>query len=239
MEEIQQKQEAEENDEGQENEQSPIEDEYKEVLNPYLSQMDRLQIPYFEKSKGQQEFQNNNYFEATKRYSKAIMAYQFLAKDGKLSDIQLMEKYVADIYLPCNLNLSLCYIKQKSFQLAKDFASKALQVEKTNVKALYRRAFAQVYLQEFKEAKKDLKLLLEQDPQNEEAKNLQLLIAQKVEKQKNRDKQISQAMINSLDYSDQPKQEQQIKQQSIGFFRNIYNKIKQVLTCQRKKVKKA
>ncbi|CAD8102952.1 unnamed protein product [Paramecium sonneborni] len=199
------------------------------------SNMDKTQIPIFEKNAGTECFKKGDYFEATRHYAKAVMAYQFLIKDGVVNDPEEMQKLTQEIYLPCNLNLSLCYIKQKEYQMGKDFANKALEVEANNVKGLYRRGICLMNLQEFKAAGEDIKRILEIEPNNEDAKLAWEQLLKKKEQIKQRQKAISEKMLNSLNYED--KIETQKSNGKKSWFRQKYDWLKQIL-CVRKKAKK-
>ena len=49
-----------------------------------MIQMDRRLVPEYERQKGTKLFQEGNYNDAIKAFSKAIMAFQFLVKDNQL-----------------------------------------------------------------------------------------------------------------------------------------------------------
>lgn len=54
-------------------------------------------------------------FQAIRHYSKALMALQFLIKDGIVKEQEPIQKLIEDIEVPCNLNLSLCYLNSKHY----------------------------------------------------------------------------------------------------------------------------
>ncbi|CAD8187310.1 unnamed protein product [Paramecium octaurelia] len=199
------------------------------------SDMDKTQIPIFEKNAGTECFKKGDYFEATRHYAKAVMAYQFLIKDGVVNDPEEMQKLTQEIYLPCNLNLSLCYLKQKEYQMGKDFANKALEVEGNNIKGLYRRGVCLMNLQEFKAAGEDFKRILEVDPNNDDAKQAWEQLLKKKEQIKQKQKAISEKMLNSLNYEDKI-ESQKKKNEKKNWFREKYDWLKQIL-CVRKKAK--
>jgi hypothetical protein len=57
---------------------------------------DRLQVPYFEKKKGDEKLKQNEYEEALKHFSKAIMGVKILVKDNSLSEDE-MNKYINEV----------------------------------------------------------------------------------------------------------------------------------------------
>lgn len=75
------------------------------------------------------------------------------------------------LILSAYLNLSLCYLKTEEYELAKDNALKALEIEPDNEKAHYRCGQAFLKLHDYKKAKHHFELCLSIEPKNKEAKN--------------------------------------------------------------------
>ncbi|XP_011402495.1 PREDICTED: sperm-associated antigen 1-like [Amphimedon queenslandica] len=73
-------------------------------------------------------------------------------------------------------NRALCHLKLSQFSLAEDDCSKALALDNTNPKALYRRALARKGLGKLNEALKDLRTLIGQEPDNGAAKKEEKLV---------------------------------------------------------------
>jgi len=72
----------------------------------------------------------------------------------------------------CNLNMSACYLKLEDYAETKNTCNNVLKDERTNVKALYRRAQAEYGLKDFMECIKDCKSVVDVDAQNREARAL-------------------------------------------------------------------
>merc|ERR1711941_176428 len=72
----------------------------------------------------------------------------------------------------CELNRAACQLKIKDYVAAKTSCNNALKEDSQNVKALFRRAQAECGLKNFMDCVKDLKKVLELDPQNKEARAL-------------------------------------------------------------------
>ncbi|CAD5112561.1 DgyrCDS1770 [Dimorphilus gyrociliatus] len=85
---------------------------------------------------------------------------------------------------PPYTNRALCYLKLGDSEKAKDDCSKALEYEKDNIKALYRRAQANDALKNYKSAKDDLTALLQLELNNKPAKILLQAISKKEEESK-------------------------------------------------------
>jgi len=80
------------------------------------------------KDKGTDAFKEKNYDVAIDAYSDAAELV-----DGESGDANT-------IFVACKLNLAQCYINIKDYPSAIEASSKVLNIEPTNVKALYRRA---------------------------------------------------------------------------------------------------
>lgn len=66
-------------------------------------------------------------------------------------------------------NRSQCYLNLKNFERAVQDATSALQIDNTHAKSYFWRAKASYYLKRFKHAWDDLKLVLDQEPNNKQA----------------------------------------------------------------------
>ncbi|CAL4100877.1 unnamed protein product [Meganyctiphanes norvegica] len=91
----------------------------------------------------------------------------------------------------CYNNIALFYIQQGNSELALQAASSVLNTEPGNVKALYRRAVANIKLQNYEVALQDLGKALTIDPENSQVKRQ---IAVVNNRQKHLDNQYAQAM---------------------------------------------
>lgn len=118
--------------------------------------------------------------------------------------------YLADLYdvspteqeevnalkLPCHLNIALCCAKINRHKQAIENCTKALEIEKANVKALFRRA--QCYAQEAKlvEAKADLEAALTVEPANGAVKKELAVVERKIQLQKEKEKKLYAKMFS-------------------------------------------
>jgi len=106
------------------------------------------------KDKGTDAFKEKNYDVAIDAYSDAAELV-----DGESGDANT-------IFVACKLNLAQCYINIKDYPSAIEASSKVLNIEPTNVKALYRRAVARNAIGMPDEAKEDLEIASGIDPEN-------------------------------------------------------------------------
>lgn len=127
----------------------------------------QLLIPAQEKEAGTAYWQQKDYFNASKSYSKALLAINHLMKEEKFETQEQILTMINEVQLPCLLNLSACYLKQNcGYSNVVNFCTDALKIQDNNVKALYRRAIAYTFLDKFKEAEQDIDRGLLIDPEN-------------------------------------------------------------------------
>lgn len=73
---------------------------------------------------------------------------------------------------------------------------KALEIEKNNIKALFRRAQCYVQLSQLEEAKNDLNAALQVEPNNSSVKKELALVERKIHAQKEKEKKIYSKMFS-------------------------------------------
>lgn len=117
------------------------------------------------KEEGNALFKIGKYAKASKRYEKAV---KFIEYDTSYTDEQ--KKSAKALKIACNLNDAACKLKLKDYKQAEKLCTKVLELESTNVKALYRRAQAYIQLADFDLAEFDIKKALEIDPNNRDVK---------------------------------------------------------------------
>lgn len=117
------------------------------------------------KEEGNALFKTGKYAKASKRYEKAV---KFIEYDTSYTEEQ--KKSAKALKIACNLNNAACKLKLKDYKQAEKLCTKVLELESTNVKALYRRAQAYIQLADFDLAEFDIKKALEIDPNNRDVK---------------------------------------------------------------------
>ncbi|XP_007483818.1 peptidyl-prolyl cis-trans isomerase FKBP5 isoform X2 [Monodelphis domestica] len=133
------------------------------------------------------------YLQAVIQYGKIVswleMEYGLSEKESKASESFLLAAF---------LNLAMCYLKLREYTKAVECCDKALGLDSTNEKGLYRRGEAQLLMNEFESAKGDFERVLEVNPQNKAAK-LQISMCQKKAKEHNeRDRRIYANMFEKF-----------------------------------------
>jgi tetratricopeptide (TPR) repeat protein len=112
------------------------------------------------KEEGNEYFKNGDLVRASRAYKKGVSVLKPLNKDNTGDD------QVKSLIVALSNNLSMICLKQGKPKLSLDVASKALEVDDTNMKAYYRRAMAHKKMGNLREAKQDLKEAVKCDPAN-------------------------------------------------------------------------
>ncbi|GFP93515.1 peptidyl-prolyl cis-trans isomerase fkbp62 [Phtheirospermum japonicum] len=117
------------------------------------------------KEEGNVLFKAGKYVRASKRYEKAA---KYIEYDTSFSEDE--KKQSKALKVTCNLNNAACKLKLKDYKQAEKLCTKVLELESTNVKALYRRAQAYMNMADLDLAEFDIKKALEIDPDNRDVK---------------------------------------------------------------------
>ncbi|XP_043861500.1 peptidyl-prolyl cis-trans isomerase FKBP5 [Dromiciops gliroides] len=154
---------------------------------------EKLEQAAIVKEKGTVYFKGGKYLQAVIQYGKIVswleMEYGLSEKESKASEAFLLAAF---------LNLAMCYLKLREYSRAVECCDKALGLDSTNEKGLYRRGEAQLLMNEFESAKGDFERVLEVNPQNKAAK-LQISVCQKKAKEHNeRDRRIYANMFEKF-----------------------------------------
>jgi len=130
------------------------------------------------KDEGNNLFKSGDLTKASRSYRKGTSLLKNLNTENT------GDEQVKALLISLQTNLSMVCFKQNKYQQSRDVASKALDVDSTNVKALYRRAVACRKMGDVDSAKKDLKLALQCDPNNRDVKKELLAIKKELDKEK-------------------------------------------------------
>ncbi|KAL1557516.1 Peptidyl-prolyl cis-trans isomerase fkbp62 [Salvia divinorum] len=127
------------------------------------------------KEEGNTLFKAGKYARASKRYEKAA---KFIEYDTSFSEEE--KKQSKALKVSCKLNNAACKLKLKDYKEAEKLCTKVLELESTNVKALYRRAQAYMNMADLDLAEIDIKKALEIDPTNRDVKLEYKVLKEKV-----------------------------------------------------------
>ncbi|KAG1330862.1 Peptidylprolyl isomerase [Cocos nucifera] len=130
-----------------------------------MNNAEKIEAAGKKKEEGNALFKAGKYARASKRYEKGV---KFIEYDSSFSDEEKKQSKVLKI--TCNLNNAACKLKLKDYKQAEKLCTKVLELDSSNVKALYRRAQAYIQLADLDLAELDIKKALEIDPDNRDVK---------------------------------------------------------------------
>ena len=130
---------------------------------------------------------------ASKKYDKAL---RYVEYDQSFTDDEKVKSKALKLSL--HLNSAAVALKQKEWRRAMQSAGKALDIEMANEKALYRRAQAAAEVEEYEEAKRDVKKLLEMDEKHREGRTLLARIKKLEAAQAKKDAKVFGGMFSKL-----------------------------------------
>ncbi|KAM0932132.1 putative peptidylprolyl isomerase [Dioscorea sansibarensis] len=137
----------------------------KETESWNMSTAEKIETAAKKKENGNALFKQGKYAKSSKRYEKGAALVEH---DGSFTEEEKKQSKVMKVF--CNLNNAACLLKLKDYRQAEKLCTKVLQLESSNVKALYRRAQAYTHLIDLDLAELDIKKALDLDPDNKELK---------------------------------------------------------------------
>ncbi|XP_051915928.1 peptidyl-prolyl cis-trans isomerase D [Hippocampus zosterae] len=145
---------------------------------------------------GNNLFKSQDWNAAVNKYSKALryleMCGEVLEDEGDESPAQ---KKLLPAVLSCYLNTAACNLKLQMWQEAVDSCNEALELDKGNTKALFRRAQAWLALKEYSQAVSDLKTAQGIAPEDKAISNEMKRVLLQVQQEKEREKKIYAKMF--------------------------------------------
>ncbi|KAG6417218.1 hypothetical protein SASPL_119371 [Salvia splendens] len=140
-----------------------------------MSTPEKIEAAGKKKEEGNTLFKAGKYARASKRYEKAA---KFIEYDTSFTEEE--KKQSKALKVSCKLNNAACKLKLKDYKEAEKLCTKVLELESTNVKALYRRAQAYMNMADLDLAEIDIKKALEIDPANRDVKLEYKVLKEKV-----------------------------------------------------------
>lgn len=158
-----------------------------------LDSNEKIEQAKFFKDKGTNYFKNEKYALALKMYKKAV---SFVDCDsGFEGDLETERKALLVVG---HLNLALCHLKLQEHIEARDQCDKALTLNPTSEKGLFRRGQAYLGLGEPEKAKVDFEAVHKLDPNNKAAATHIILCNKEIKEQKVREKKIYANMFEKF-----------------------------------------
>jgi len=134
------------------------------AFSPTEDPMDIIVNATTAKENGNDHFKTGDLESAKTSYRKGANLLKPLNKNNT------GDEQVKALLVTLQNNLSMVFFKQGKIKLSRDVASKSLQIDSTNVKALYRRAVAHRKMSDLEKARDDLKEALKHDANNNAVK---------------------------------------------------------------------
>ncbi|XP_034828550.1 FK506-binding protein 59 isoform X1 [Maniola hyperantus] len=154
------------------------------------------------KESGTNFFKDTKYQLAIKKYKKVLSLIEDIPKST--IDTEENKLKAKDLLLSVYLNLALVYLKvtPPHHYEARDNATKALNIDPSNVKGLFRRGQALLGMGEPEQALKDFQKVVEAEPQNKAAANQIVVCRTKLQQQKQREKSMYANMFDKFAHHD-------------------------------------
>ena len=124
---------------------------------------EKLECASHHKVIGNERFKTGKHCAAARRYSKAL---KYLISISPLCASNEEKQEAAELKMTCLLNLAACQLKLNAFHKACKNCSKVLETHPGNLKALYRRGQALMFMNDLDSARRDLKEAQSLDPNN-------------------------------------------------------------------------
>uniref|UniRef100_A0A8D0HP53 peptidylprolyl isomerase n=1 Tax=Sphenodon punctatus TaxID=8508 RepID=A0A8D0HP53_SPHPU len=154
---------------------------------------EKLEQGSIAKEKGTQYFKEGKYKRATLQYKKIVA---WLEHESGLSDAEDVK--AKSLRLAAHLNLAMCHLKLKEYPQALENCNKALELDSSNEKGLFRRGEAYLAVNDFELARTDFQKVLRLYPSNKAAKAQLVICQQKMREQHEREKKLYANMFQRL-----------------------------------------
>lgn len=158
-----------------------------------LNSGEKLEYSEQLKNKGAEFFKEGKYGLALKKYKKIIDFLQ-----NEVYDSEEEKAKCSKILLASHLNVAACLLKTKEFKQVIESCSKALEIEETNEKGLFRMAQALFGMTEFQDALAYFNRVLEVNPSNKDAVNHIAMCKQKIKEYHEKEKALYAKMFAAV-----------------------------------------
>ncbi|XP_060135002.1 peptidyl-prolyl cis-trans isomerase FKBP4 [Zootoca vivipara] len=158
-----------------------------------MNTSEKLEQGSIAKEKGTQYFKEGKYKRAALQYKKIV---SWLEHETGLSDAE--EAKAESLRLAAHLNLAMCHLKLKEYSQALENCNKALELDSSNEKGLFRRGEAELAVNDYELARGDFQKVLQLYPSNKAAKAQLIICQQKIREQHEREKKLYANMFQRL-----------------------------------------
>ncbi|KAM7414491.1 hypothetical protein PAMA_019350 [Pampus argenteus] len=174
-----------------------------------MNTTEKLEQSVIVKEKGTQYFKEGKYKQASVQYKRIV---SWLENESSLSEED--EKKEKALRLAAHLNLAMCFLKLKELNQALESCDKALELDASNEKALFRRGEALCGMKEFDKARDDFQQVVQLYPANKAAKSQVVLCQKHIKEQHEKDKRIYANMFQKFAERDSKKEAEKMKDET-------------------------
>lgn len=171
-----------------------------------MNTAEKLEQSVIVKEKGTQYFKEGKYKQASVQYKRIV---SWLEHESGLSEED--EKKAKALRLAAHLNLAMCFLKLQEPNQAQENCDKALELDASNEKALFRRGEALIGMKEFGRARDDFQQVIQLYPNNKAAKSQVVLCQKHIKEQHEKDKRIYANMFQKFAERDSKKEAEKVK----------------------------
>ncbi|TNN80023.1 Peptidyl-prolyl cis-trans isomerase FKBP4 [Liparis tanakae] len=158
-----------------------------------MNTVEKLEQSTIVKDKGTQYFKEGKYKQASVQYKRIV---SWLEHESGLSEED--EKNAKALRLAAHLNLAMCFLKLQEPNTVLENCNKALELQDSNEKALFRRGEALFGMKEFNRARDDFQQVVQLYPANKAAKGQVSLCQKRIKEQHEKDKRIYANMFQKF-----------------------------------------
>ncbi|XP_023259705.1 peptidyl-prolyl cis-trans isomerase FKBP4 [Seriola lalandi dorsalis] len=174
-----------------------------------MNTVEKLEQGSIVKEKGTQYFKEGKYKQASVQYKRIV---SWLEHESGLSEED--EKKAKALRLAAHLNLAMCFLKLQEPNQALENCDKALELDGSSEKALFRRGEALFGMKEFDRARDDFQRVVQLYPANKAAKSQVVLCQKRIKEQHEKDKRIYANMFQKFAERDSKKEAVKVKSES-------------------------
>ncbi|XP_075945140.1 peptidyl-prolyl cis-trans isomerase FKBP4 isoform X3 [Anarhichas minor] len=171
-----------------------------------MNTVEKLEQGSIVKDKGTQYFKEGKYKQASVQYKRIV---SWLEHESGLSEED--EKKAKALRLAAHLNLAMCFLKLQEPNQVLENCDKALELQASNEKALFRRGEALFGMKEFDKARDDFQQVAQLYPANKAAKSQVSLCQKRIKEQHEKDKRIYANMFQKFADRDSKKEAETVK----------------------------
>ncbi|XP_042157511.1 peptidyl-prolyl cis-trans isomerase FKBP4 [Oncorhynchus tshawytscha] len=166
-----------------------------------MNSAEKLEQSIIIKEKGTQYFKEGKHRQASVQYKRIV---SWLENESSLPEGE--DQKAKALRLAAHLNLAMCFIKLQEPSSAFDNCDKALELDESNEKALFRRGEALFAMKEFDRARADFQRVTQLYPSNKAAKSQVALCQKQIKEQHEKDKRLYANMFQKFAERDAKKE---------------------------------